>query len=101
MKPDKKNECDTEKKYGAYLEGRITCPVCGEQWAQHICPAYGVKKGEDSKAQCTLTYEYDRRVDSDIYCSIVEWLYANDGKFGSNTEWRKAFLKFLKEVIFL
>jgi hypothetical protein len=35
----------------------------------------------------------------DAYTRIIDWLYTNDGKFGSKQEWRKAFVKFLKEVL--
>jgi hypothetical protein len=29
---------------------------------------------------------------------IIEWMYANDGKFGSKNEWRKNFIEFLTEL---
>ena len=34
-----------------------------------------------------------------MYEKIVEWLYLNDGKFGSARQWREEFLKYLKNVL--
>ncbi|NCU39966.1 hypothetical protein EOL99_03690 [Candidatus Falkowbacteria bacterium] len=34
-----------------------------------------------------------------MYEKIVEWLYLNDGKFGSARQWREEFLKYLKSVL--
>ncbi len=34
-----------------------------------------------------------------IYNSIIQWLYLNDGKYNSKAEWREAFLSFLREVL--
>ncbi len=34
-----------------------------------------------------------------MYEKIVEWLYLNDGKFGSARQWREEFLKYLRSVL--
>lgn len=34
-----------------------------------------------------------------MYEQIVEWLYLNDGNFGSKIAWRKAFLLEVKRLI--
>ena len=34
-----------------------------------------------------------------LYTKIVEWLYLNNQTFNSTSEWRKAFMNFLREEL--
>lgn len=56
------------------------------------------KKGSVATASSGLDYK-DATKNKEIYASLVEWLYLNDGEFKDKYEWREALISKLKQLL--